>query len=205
MACVSVESAPIPLPLCRWPQYTETQILPSLFPDRMKEIIVDQDLVTTWASVAATLLGSFLVFIGLIDGAKARKKANTIMRKTESLRMYVATIEKRSTSSIGLPLDRDRKAIQSLISRIATSGPASAKQTVAVREYLNYWEALARGVRDGVLDGDLLRGLARGRLIAIQDNYRQYIITRRSETGSSQIYQDIEWLAEEWSKSTDAL
>jgi len=156
------------------------------------------EIVLGWATVGATLAGALLVWAGLIDTARARKEQNTILRKTETLRMLVETLQQRSVAGVALPLDRDREAIAATIKAAAHEGPDAEKTAAAIRQYLNYWETLSGGVLDGVLDEELLRRRARGRVVAVWTNYHPFIEQRRVAAGSDSLWADLETLGRRW-------
>lgn len=163
------------------------------------------ELVVAWAGVVATLLGAGLVFYGLVDAANARKEQNSILKKTETLRMLVETIHQRSSSQLGLPVDSDREAIAQKIQVAMGTGADGAEARAQVRQYLNYWETVAGGVSSGVLDENLLHTQARTRVVSLWENYYPYIADRRRNRNAPTLWVELEQLATKWGASPTEL
>lgn len=159
------------------------------------------ELLVAWAGVVATLFGAGLVFYGLVDAANARKEQNSILRKTETLRMLVETLHQRSSSQLGLPVDSDHEAIAAKIRAALATDPDGAEVRAQIRQYLNYWETIAGGVSGGVLDEDILRTQAKTRVVSLWQNYYPYIADRRRVRNAPTLWQELEQLATKWGAS----
>ena len=155
---------------------------------------MDPTAIATWVLAIITLLSAGFVVWQLIDGTRARVEQTTFLRRQETLRLYSATQDSRPTSKIGLPRDSDSEAVAAFTETARTD----EDYRLAVRDYLNYWESIATGVRFGVLDGGMLRALVGPRLASILKNYRAHIDWIRAEGKPSNFMIELENLVQDW-------
>ncbi len=158
----------------------------------------------TWALVVATLIGAILILVGLFLSAKADREQTKILRQRETIRLYLETTDHRR---FGEAHDRALLARMDVSERIELAKTESVEGKTArrlIRDYLNYWESIAAGVLADVLDEAVLKQIARGRVIQIVRDYREFIVWRRQEGDRPNLWSDLETLAERWSKKTIA-
>jgi hypothetical protein len=102
--------------------------------------------------------------------------------------------ESRRTAKIGLPRDSDSAAVAAFVEK----AKKDESHRLAIRDYLNYWEEIATGVRFGVLDADVLRTMVGPRLVSIFQNYRPHIDWIRSSGTPSTFMDELENLVKDW-------
>jgi hypothetical protein len=157
---------------------------------------MDATAIATWVLALVTLLSAGFVVWQLIDGTRARVEQTTFLRRQETLRMYSSTQDSRRTLTVRVPRDSDADAVAAFIETAKTN----EDYRLAVRDYLNYWESIATGVRFGVLDAELLRALVGSRLAAILRNYRAHIEWIRTEGKPSDFMVELEGLVQRWER-----
>lgn len=155
---------------------------------------MDATAIATWVLAVITLLSAGFVVWQLVDGTRARVAQTTFLRRQETLRLYSGTQDSRRTSKIGLPRDSDAAGVAAFTETAKTD----EEHRLAVRDYLNYWESIATGVRFGVLDGELLRALVGPRLASILRNYRAHIDWIRADGSPSNFMIELENLVQAW-------
>jgi hypothetical protein len=155
---------------------------------------MDSEAVATWVLAGVTLISAAFVIWQLIDGTRTREAQTTFLRRQETLRLYSATHDSRHPSKLGLPRDSDADAIASFCERATTDEGCR----LAIRDYLNYWEEIATGVRFGVLDANVLRALVGPRLVSIFTNYRPHIDWIRESGRPSTFMVELEQMVSGW-------
>lgn len=160
---------------------------------------MDATAIATWVLAAVTLFSAGFVVWQLVDGTRARKAQTTFLRRQETLRLYSATQDSRRTSNVGLPRDSDADGIAAFVATAMTD----ETHRLAIRDYLNYWETIATGVRFGVLDADVLRALVGPRLVSVFDNYRSHIDWIRSSGNPSNFMVELERLVADWRRTSE--
>jgi hypothetical protein len=155
---------------------------------------MDSAAIATWVLAGVTLLSAGFVVWQLIDSTRVRQEQTTFLRRQETLRLYSSTQDSRRTSKIGLPRDSDSVAIAAFVEKAMKD----EQHRLAIRDYLNYWEEIATGVRFGVLDADMLRTLVGPRLVSVFRNYRVHIDWIRSSGSPSTFMVELENLVKDW-------
>jgi hypothetical protein len=157
---------------------------------------MDAAAIATWVLAGVTLLSAGFLVWQLIDSTRARKEQTTFLRRQETLRLYSATQDNRRTSNLGLPRDSDAVAVAAFIEK----AKKDENHRRALRDYLNYWEEIATGVRFGVLDAEMLRTLDGPRLASILHNYRSHIDWIRSNGTPGTFMDEFENLVKDWTR-----
>jgi hypothetical protein len=158
--------------------------------------------VSTAEAIATIINIAGLVFLGaqvmlarraLSDNAKAQEREWERQRRKSTLDMLAATSQYRESLKAGLPWnDRDPKEVAAFLAR----ANGDREKLVPVREFLNYYEDLAVGARQGVFDIETISMSEGSRIIATAENYRVYVEDIRREIGKSTLYENLECLAE---------
>ena len=65
---------------------------------------------------------------------------------------------------------------------------------------LNYFEALARGVRQDIYDEKVIKNSFRGHMIRVYESFKYYIESRRRKLHNPKIWVELEELSESWRK-----
>lgn len=65
---------------------------------------------------------------------------------------------------------------------------------------LNYFEGLARGIRQGIYDEELIRVAFRGHMLRVYESFRYYIEGNRQKLGNPKIWVELEDLVDAWRK-----
>jgi hypothetical protein len=157
---------------------------------------MDAAAIATWVLAGVTLLSAGFLVWQLIDSTRARKEQTTFLRRQETLRLYSATRDNRRTANLGLPRDSDSAAVTAFIEK----AKKDENHRRVLRDYLNYWEEIATGVRFGVLDADMLRTLDGPRLASILQNYRVHIDWIRSNGTPGTFMDEFENLVKDWTR-----
>lgn len=155
---------------------------------------MDPAAIATWVLAGVTLLSAGFVVWQLIDSTRVRQEQTTFLRRQETLRLYSSTQDSRRTSKIGLPRDSDSVAVTAFTEKAMKD----EQHRLAIRDYLNYWEEIATGVRFGVFDADVLHALVGPRLVSIFQNYRAHIDWIRSSGSPSTFMVELENLVKDW-------
>jgi hypothetical protein len=166
--------------------------------------------VTTFEKVSVGLaalaivvnLGVLVVLIFQLRGLRQQiesaadeaRDRNTRERRRETMEVYAATLSKRIELRDDIDQDRDAEAIARRVERLKKA-KSSEEERDAILDYLNYWEMLAAGVNEKILDYETASLIARGKIIAIYENYGPYIEWRR-DTHDDSLYSELQKLAE---------
>jgi hypothetical protein len=159
-------------------------------------IPMDPAALATWVLAGVTLLSAGFVVWQLIDSTRVREAQTTFLRRQETLRLYSTTRDSRQIAKIGLPRDSDEDAVAAFIE----TAKKDEAHRLAVRDYLNYWEEIATGVRFGVLDAEMLRALVGPRLASIFRNYRPHIDWIRENHSPGTFMVEVEGLVKDWTR-----
>jgi hypothetical protein len=157
---------------------------------------MDPAAVATWVLAGVTLLSAAFVVWQLIDSTRVREAQTTFLRRQETLRFYSSTRDSRQIAKLGLPRDSDEEAVAAFLE----TAKVDESHRLAVRDYLNYWEEMAVGVRFGVMDAEMLRALVGPRLASIFHNYRSHIDWIREDHSPGTFMQELEALVKDWTR-----
>lgn len=159
----------------------------------------------TWSVVlgSATVISNltlFLVFYLQLkelrqqvhDSRKSTERDHNRRRAQATVEFYEATLAQRFATSSQLPRDRDKDGIAEVI-RGAVSGDLNLAH--GITEHLNLWELVATGVGMDIFDFETMYRIAGGRVIAMADNYQDWINLRREVLNTETLYIEIEQLA----------
>ena len=155
---------------------------------------MDPTAIATWVLAGVTLLSAGFVVWQLVDSTRSRQEQTTFLRRQETLRLYSSTAGSRRTVDLGLPRDSDAPAVAAIIRK----AQKSERERRAIRDYLNYWEEIATGVRFGVLDPDVLRALVGPRMVSIFQNYREHIDWIRANHSPGTFMVELEAVTRDW-------
>jgi hypothetical protein len=137
------------------------------------------------------LFAAFAVQLRLMR--KETESDHKLRRAQATLEFYEMTLAKRISLSKDLAYDRDGESIHEIIHE-ALAGNAELEREIS--EYLNLMELLATGVAMDTFDFATIERIAGGGIIAIADHYHEWIVTRRKESDSPNLYIEIDGLAE---------
>jgi hypothetical protein len=153
--------------------------------------------IATGAAALFAAVGAGLVVAQLYLARTATREEYANRRRQAAIDFYAQTIGQRDQWNLRLPPDRDEAAISVLVNQaLAPSGEATEQARRAIHNYLGFWELLSAGVAKEVLDRDTIRSLARGRAVAVWNNYRPFVIAERIQYEAGLLYRELQNLAE---------
>jgi hypothetical protein len=151
----------------------------------------------TWFGAGIAFVGAGLVIFQLYLARSATREQYASQRRQAAIDFYARTVSQRDQWNQKLPPDRDEAAIGALVSQaMEPAGDATEEARRAIHNYLGFWELLSAGVANGVLDRDTIRSLARGRAVAVWNNYKPFVITERFRYKAGALYRELQNLAE---------
>jgi hypothetical protein len=111
-----------------------------------------------------------------------------------TLDFWTATLEKRDQWRAVLPDDRSPVAVAEFL---PNAGELTSEINKTIASYLNYYEALATGIYLGIYDIETIDYLAGPRITKLFENYRPWIIDRRTAFDERTLFVEFEFLAAE--------
>jgi hypothetical protein len=156
-------------------------------------------LVFTAVTTAVNVIALGFVGVQIRYAARQTKRAaqdqeaeHLRQRRRDTVEAVRATTQYRERLKAPLPWN-DRDGIQ--VKKFLDEAEGDPAKLVSIRAYLDYLEMLAVGVNEGVFDLPTLSRSSGGRILAVADNYTEYIERRRKELGSATLYAELEQLA----------
>ncbi|MCK5832010.1 MAG: DUF4760 domain-containing protein [Methylococcales bacterium] len=70
---------------------------------------------------------------------------------------------------------------------------------------LNYFEGLARGIRQGIYDEEVIKASFRGHMIRVYESFKYYIGSRRITLHNPRIWIELEEMADKWKKEDKSI
>jgi hypothetical protein len=129
-----------------------------------------------------------------LDNSKdATNKDHTRRKQQATIEFYERTLLKRVELTEYLGHDRESQRIRE---NIWAAKHGNRILGDAISEYLNIVELLAAATLLEIFDIDTMKKIARGRILAIAENYREWIVYRRTLFDSPELYIEIERLAQ---------
>ncbi len=74
-----------------------------------------------------------------------------------------------------------------------------------LHQVINYFEGLARGVRQGIYDEEVIRVAFRGHMIRVYESFKYYIEGRRRKLHNQKIWIELEEVSDAWHKDERAV
>ena len=74
-----------------------------------------------------------------------------------------------------------------------------------VHSVINYFEAMARGVRQGIYDEEVIKNAFQGHMNRVYESFRYYIESRRRNLHNPQIWIELEEISDKWRKELRAV
>jgi hypothetical protein len=164
-------------------------------------------------AVATYLLAGLTGFLALVTAVSAaflwaqlraaRHDAGDVSareRRQATMQFFAETLDIRRTMPLELPEDRDRAGIAQLLNRLEGTSPEIRRERSLLNEYLAWWELTATSINPevNVFDPRLLELFANGRLIAVWNNYRPFILAEREWHGEPDLFSELEAVANQW-------
>lgn len=154
-----------------------------------------------WITAVATAGGSILVVGQLGRAIRQAHKRNERQRRENTITIYLETLDsRRRIKGEELPDDRDEEAIAAFIAELIEAEKEGrereeriASRRHALTQYLNFWEAVALGVEQGVFDLDTLNKQAGGHIASLWCNYQPWVESREEKFGEA-LYRRLRWL-----------
>jgi hypothetical protein len=143
----------------------------------------------TWALAFITLFGAILLVVQLRTSTRQRRDDSTAQRRQRTYETCVGVLDAASRDR-RLPNDRDNASIHRA-TVLARYLPAYER---SIQRYLNQWEAVAVGLKMGVLDREVFDSLESGRVVEMWRNYFPYISLRRERVHAPNAWVELESL-----------
>jgi Domain of unknown function (DUF4760) len=165
------------------------------------------------ATYLLAALTGFLAVVTAVSAAflwaqlrAARRDAASVAareRRQATMQFFASTLDIRRTMPLALPEDRDHEAIARLLKRLEGTTPEIQRERALLSEYLAWWELTATSINPEVqvFDPRLLELFASGRLMAVWNNYRPFILAERERHGEHDLFAELESVADRWAGS----
>lgn len=153
-------------------------------------------------AIASLINFSALAFLGaqvmlarqaLRETARAQRREWERQRKRSTLETYASGAQYEDKLKSALPWN-DRNPEE--MAKFFEEAWQDYSKLWPIREYLNYLDCVAVGVKQGVYDLDTVNMMQGGRIIDVAASYAPYIERIRQEIDRSTVYEDLEDLAE---------
>ena len=175
----------------------------------MRGAVTAEDHVATATYLLAGLTGLLAVVTGVsalflwAQLRAARRDAAEVAareRRQATMQFFADTLDIRRTMPLELPEDRDVESIGRLIVDVRGGSAGARRRRALLNEYLAWWELTATSINNdvAVFDPRLLQLFASGRLGAVWNNYRPFIMEERQAYGDPGIYDQLEAVAVRW-------
>jgi hypothetical protein len=129
----------------------------------------------------------------LKEGSEAQQQQWTRIRRQATIEAWMSTARYRESLTGILPWnDRDPEEVASFLRKIN----GDHKKLAPVRQYLNYLDNLAVGIKQGTLDIETISMLSGSRIIDIISSYKPHIDNVRRELNRPEIYSSLEDLVD---------
>lgn len=142
--------------------------------------------------LSTAVIGLGAIFWQIRSAARSLHDERIRSRQQATLEFWTGTLEKRDQWRSVLPDDRSEKAIAAFL---PDAGELTNDTNKTIAAYLNYFEAMATGIYLGIYDIETIDYLAGPRIIKLFDNYRPWIVARRSAFDEPTLFVEFELLA----------
>lgn len=153
---------------------------------KAENLIITLNMIQTFAVLAAAVIAVCSIRSNT-QNAKQRATIDLILHQMNSKELKDAAMSVFS-------IYKENK--ESIVHYYSTS----TKHQKMFSKHLNSLEFAAMGIRYGILDESVYKNSQRSNILASWSYYKELVYYIREMTGRDVLYQDLEYLAEKWSK-----